>query len=181
MFTTSFGFSLPSLTILVDFAILHDIEQLVAKPYSYSWPSWRQVQQLDLFLTFNPYAYAVTLFSPLDSSQSHICILSFISNPSPPKQRCLWRFASASWGDLRRYYADFPGNGYCFRVRDPSLCTEHITEVIVSGMEAYFPQSFSWTKPSKLWFNTACSRVIYDREVAQKRYLSLPSPESHAL
>ncbi|MPC83578.1 hypothetical protein E2C01_078290 [Portunus trituberculatus] len=46
----------------------------------------------------------------------------------PPKRRCLWRFASARWGDLRRYYADFPWNDYCFCVRDPSLCTERITE-----------------------------------------------------
>ncbi|MPC61856.1 hypothetical protein E2C01_055933 [Portunus trituberculatus] len=54
----------------------------------------------------------------------------------PPKQRCLWCFASASLGDLRRYYADFPWNDYRFPVRDPSLCAEHITEVMVFGMEA---------------------------------------------
>ena len=83
--------------------------------------------------------------------------------------------------DLRRYYADFPWNDYCFRVRDPSLCAERITELIVSGMVAYIPHSFSQPKPSKPWFNTACSRAIYDKEVALKRYLSLPAPESHAL
>ncbi|MPC66710.1 hypothetical protein E2C01_060862 [Portunus trituberculatus] len=44
--------------------------------------------------------------------------------------------------DLRRYYADFSWNDYCFCVRDPSLCAERITEMIVSGMEAYIPQSF---------------------------------------
>ena len=96
-------------------------------------------------------------------------------------QSLLGRFASAIWGDLRRYYADFPWNDYCFRDRDPSLCAERITEVIVSGMEAYIPHSFFRPKPSKPWFNTACSRAIHDREVAHKRYLSLPSPESHAL
>ncbi|MPC69949.1 hypothetical protein E2C01_064183 [Portunus trituberculatus] len=99
----------------------------------------------------------------------------------PPKRRCLWRFASARWGDLRRYYADFPLNDYCFRVKDPSLCAERITGVIVSGMEAYIPHFFSQPKHSKPWFNTACSRAIHDREVANKWYLSLPSPESHAL
>ncbi|MPC37606.1 hypothetical protein E2C01_031093 [Portunus trituberculatus] len=45
----------------------------------------------------------------------------------PPKRRCVWRFASASLGDQRRYYADFPWNDYCFRVRDPSLRAERIT------------------------------------------------------
>ncbi|MPC37015.1 hypothetical protein E2C01_030488 [Portunus trituberculatus] len=46
----------------------------------------------------------------------------------PPTRRCLWDFASASWGHQRRYYADFPWNDYCFHVRDPSLCAEGITE-----------------------------------------------------
>ncbi|MPC31312.1 hypothetical protein E2C01_024598 [Portunus trituberculatus] len=53
----------------------------------------------------------------------------------PPKRRCLWYFASASWGYLRRYYADFSWNEYCFRVRDPSLCAERITEAVVFGVE----------------------------------------------
>ncbi|MPC22019.1 hypothetical protein E2C01_015024 [Portunus trituberculatus] len=47
-------------------------------------------------------------------------------------------------------------------------------------MEACIRHSFSQPKPSKPWFNTACSRAIHDREVAHKRYLSLSSPESHA-
>ncbi|MPC61094.1 hypothetical protein E2C01_055157 [Portunus trituberculatus] len=44
-----------------------------------------------------------------------------------------------------------------------------MTEVIVSGMEAYIPHSFSQSKPSKPWFNTTCFRAIHDREVAHKR------------
>ncbi|MPC28533.1 hypothetical protein E2C01_021741 [Portunus trituberculatus] len=40
-------------------------------------------------------------------------------------------------GNLRKYYADFPWNDYNFHVRDPSRCAEHITEVIVSGMEGH--------------------------------------------
>ncbi|MPC64672.1 hypothetical protein E2C01_058792 [Portunus trituberculatus] len=45
------------------------------------------------------------------------------------KWRCLLRFAPVSWEDLRRYYADFPWNDYCFRVRDRSLCAERITKI----------------------------------------------------
>ena len=81
----------------------------------------------------------------------------------------------------------FFGNDYCFHVRDPSLCAERITEVIVSDMEAYIPHSFSRSKPSKPWFNTNCSRAIHGalvlsmRAEAHKRYLTLPSPESHEL
>ena len=50
----------------------------------------------------------------------------------------------------------------------------------MSGIEAYIHHSFSRPKPSKPWFKIACSRAIHDREVAHKKYLSLPSPESHA-
>ncbi|MPC42411.1 hypothetical protein E2C01_036032 [Portunus trituberculatus] len=87
---------------------------------------------LDLFLTSNP-AYAVTLSFPLGSSDHNFISVSYsispISPQDPPEQRCLCRFASASWQDLRRYYDDFPWDDYCF-------CAERITEVIVSGMEA---------------------------------------------
>ena len=51
----------------------------------------------------------------------------------------------------------------------------------MSGMKAYIPHSFSRSKPSKPWFNTACSRASHDREVAHKCYLSLPSRECHVL
>ena len=66
---------------------------------------------LDFFLTSNLSAYAVTLSSPLGSSDHNLisvsCPISPIPPQDPPKRRCLWHFASASWGDLRRYYADF--------------------------------------------------------------------------
>ncbi|MPC87111.1 hypothetical protein E2C01_081962 [Portunus trituberculatus] len=81
---------------------------------------------LDLFLTSNPSAYAVTLSSPLGSSDHNLisvsCPISLIPPQDPPKQRCLWHLASASWGNLRRYYADFPWNDYWFHVRPISLC-----------------------------------------------------------
>ncbi|MPC68873.1 hypothetical protein E2C01_063083 [Portunus trituberculatus] len=82
------------------------------------------------------------------------------------------RFASASLGDLRRCYADFPWNDYCFCVRDPSFCAERITEVIVPGMEAYIPHSFPQRKSSNLGLTQP---MLYMRERL------LPSPESYAL
>ncbi|MPC52545.1 hypothetical protein E2C01_046416 [Portunus trituberculatus] len=49
------------------------------------------------------------------------------------------------------------------------LCAERMTEVIVSGMEAYIPHSFSQPEHSKPWFNTGCSRATHYKEVAWKR------------
>ncbi|MPC63473.1 hypothetical protein E2C01_057572 [Portunus trituberculatus] len=129
-------------------AIFHDLEQLVHHPTHILDRLGDTPNILDLFLTSNPSAYAVSLLSPLGSSDHNLitvsCPISPIPPQNPPKQRCLWRFASASWGDLRRYYDDFPWNDYFFCVRDPSsLCAERKTEVIVSGMEAYILHSLT--------------------------------------
>src|ERR1044072_2915097 len=77
------------------------------------------------------------------------------------------------------YFSDFPWNDYCFRGRGPSECAERITEVILSGMEAYIPYSFPSTKPNKPWFNSACSRAIRRRDAAFREYRRLQTPESH--
>ena len=42
------------------------------------------------------------------------------------------------------------------------------------------PTHFLGPKAYKSWLYLPCSRAIHDREVAHKRYLSLPSPDSHA-
>ena len=115
---------------------------------------------LNLFLTSNPSAYFVKLSSSLGSSDH-----SFISvSQDPPKRRGFWLYFSAKWDDLRKYYSDFPWNDCCFRVRDPSFCAERITEIIVSGMEAYIQHTSSSPKAHKPWFNLACSRAIHDRD-----------------
>ncbi|MPC32108.1 hypothetical protein E2C01_025413 [Portunus trituberculatus] len=83
-----------------NFAVLHDLEKLVQHPTRIPDCLGDTPNILDLFLTSNPSAYALT---------------------DPPKRKCLKRFASAIWQDLRRYHADFPWNDYCLRVRDPSI------------------------------------------------------------
>ena len=125
---------------------------------------------LDLFLTSNTSAYFVKLFSPLGSSDHNLisvtCSITAVQSQDPPKRRCFWHFNSAEWEDLRQYYSDFPWLDYCLHVRDPSLCAEHITKVITSGMELYIPHTFSNIKAKKPWFNSACSRAVNDREAA---------------
>ncbi|MPC76648.1 hypothetical protein E2C01_071067 [Portunus trituberculatus] len=65
----------------------------------------------DLFLTSNPSAYAVTLSSPVGSSDHNLisvsCPISPIPPQYPPKRRCLSRYAIANWRNLRRYHPLF--------------------------------------------------------------------------
>ncbi|MPC25747.1 hypothetical protein E2C01_018868 [Portunus trituberculatus] len=117
-----------------NFAILHALEQLVQYLIRIPDSLGDTPNVLDLFLTSNPSGFAVTLSYPSSYSDHNLisvfCPISPIPPQDPLKRRCLWRFAFAGWGDLRRYYADFPLDDYCFRVRDPFLCPQRITEVI---------------------------------------------------
>ena len=168
-----------------NFATLNDLDQLVKHPTRIPDRLGDTPNILDLFLTTNPSAYTVKLSSPLGSSDHSLisvsCSIAPVLSQDPPQPRCLWHFTSARWDDLRQYYADFPWNDYCFRTSDPSLCAERITEVIVSGMEAYIPHSFSKPKSSKPWFNAACSRAVRDKEAACKRFRKHSSPQNHNL
>ena len=79
MFTTSFGFPLLSLTILVNLpitAILYDLEQLVQHPTRIPDRLGDTSNILDLFLTTNTSAYAVTLSFPLGSSDHNLVYVS---------------------------------------------------------------------------------------------------------
>ena len=139
--------------------------------------------RLDLFLNSNPSAYSVKVSSPLGSSDHNLisvtCSITPVQPQIPPKQRCFWHFNSAKWEDLRQYYSDFSWDDYYFHVRNPSLCAERITEVIISGMDLYIPHNFSNTKAKKFCFNSACSRAVNDREAVHKRYRNHPSAETH--
>ena len=104
MYTISFGF--PPFTdhpgeLAYNFAILHDLEQLVQHPTHILDCLGDTPKILDLFLISNLSAYAVTLSSPLGSSDQNLIFVSCPLSPNhpqdPPKRRCLWRFASASW------------------------------------------------------------------------------------
>ncbi|MPC28442.1 40S ribosomal protein S4 [Portunus trituberculatus] len=57
--------------------------------------------------------------SPLPHPPSRLHHLLIKLSQDSPKWRCLRYFNSASWGDLRRYHADFPWNDYC-------LCQTHL-------------------------------------------------------
>ena len=168
-----------------NFAILNDLEQLVQHPTRIPDRLGDRPNTLDLFLTSNPSAYSVQLYSPLGSSDHNLisvfCPIAPVQPLDPPRRRCFWHYDSARWEDMRQYFSDFPWNDYCFRVRDPSVCAQRITEVIVSAMEVFIPHTFSTPNAKKPWFNHACSRAVKDRETAFKRYQSLPTPNNHAL
>ncbi|KAL7641293.1 UNVERIFIED_CONTAM: hypothetical protein RMT77_008431 [Armadillidium vulgare] len=177
----------PAGELAFQFSIHNNLEQLVQLPTRIPDRLGDEPNILDLFLTSNPSPYTVKLFPPLGSSDHLLISVSCpVSSslpqerPPPSARRRFWHFGATNWSDLRSYFSDFPWNDYCFRGRGPSECAERITEVILSGMEAYIPYSFPSTKPNKPWFNSACSRAIRRRDAAFRNYRRLQTPESHA-
>ncbi|MPC82039.1 hypothetical protein E2C01_076682 [Portunus trituberculatus] len=84
--------------LALNFAIFYDLEQLVQHPTCIP-----DLLLLDLLFNSDPSAYAFTQSSPLGSSDHNLISVSCPISPIPPqdspKRRCLWWFASASWGD----------------------------------------------------------------------------------
>ena len=99
---------------------------------------------IDLFMIYNPSPYFVKLFPPLGSSD-HLLISDsspIVSSlpqerPPPSARKRFWHYNAANWSYLLSYFFDFPWNDYCFRRGGSSDCAERISEVILSGMEAY--------------------------------------------
>ena len=142
----SFSFTYQTGEQALNFAILHDLEQLMQFPTRIPDRPGDTPNILDLFLNSNPSTYSVKFSTQLGYSDHNlffvICSITPVQPQDPPKQRCCWHFNSAKWEDLSQYYSDFPWDDYCFQVRDPSLCAECIIEVIISGMELYIPHTF---------------------------------------
>ncbi|MPC55213.1 hypothetical protein E2C01_049145 [Portunus trituberculatus] len=72
--------------LALNFAILYDIEQLVQRPTHI--PDLLEGEKsniLDLFFTSNPFAYAVTLSSPLGSSDHNLIPVPFPISPVLPQ------------------------------------------------------------------------------------------------
>ena len=140
---------------------------------------------LDLFLTSHPSIYSVKLFSPLGSSDHKLvsvtCPIAPVRPLDPPKKRRLWHYGAAKWRDLRQFFQDFPWNDYCFRGRNPSESATRLTEVILAGMEAYIPFSFSKSNANNSWFNHNCSTAIRNKEKAYKRFRRRQTDESRAI
>ncbi|KAL7640560.1 UNVERIFIED_CONTAM: hypothetical protein RMT77_008835 [Armadillidium vulgare] len=177
----------PAGELAFQFSIQNNLEQLVHLPTRITDRLGDEPNILDLFLTSNPSPYTVKLFPPLGSSDHLLISVSCPVSSSLPQERPplsgrrrFWHFGATNWSDLRSYFSDFPWNDYCFRGRGPSECADRITEVILSGMEAYIPYSFPSTKPNKPWFNSACSRAIRRRDAAFRDYRRLQTPETHA-
>ncbi|XP_061724920.1 uncharacterized protein LOC133530879 [Cydia pomonella] len=118
---------------------------------------------LDLLLTTDPDHYAVSVSSPLGSSDH--CLVKSVSVYSPPDlsptgTRRIWRYKSADWDGMRSFFASYPWQPLCFSSGDPSACADAITDVLRQGMEFFIPFSdASTSSKAQPWFGAECRRA----------------------
>ena len=112
-----------------NFAILHDLEQLVQHPTRIPDRPGDTPNILDLFLTSNPSSYSVKLFSPLGSSDHNLISLTCLTAPVPPRDppckryfwpRCIWL---RRWTHFSFEITDVARESFKTQSRDVSLST----------------------------------------------------------
>nr|CAI5856361.1 unnamed protein product [Callosobruchus analis] len=141
------------------FAISCGLEQIVKEPTRIPSCHGDFASLLDLYLTTTPTFYTVKVSPPLGLSDhnsiSALCRLQ-CSDLQHTNARRVWHYRSTKWDYLRDYYQSFPWNDVCFKSRNPSACAQEITEVLISGMEAYIPPVVKRPSKNKPWFNQSC-------------------------
>lgn len=126
-----------------------------------------------LSLTCKYLANSAKLYSPFGCSGHNLidvsCSIAPMQSHYPPKKRCVCHYTSFQWDDLRMYYSNFLLKDYCFQIRNLSVYTQSITELIFSVREGYILCTLSPPNaPPKLWINHSCSRAINVREKLTK-------------
>lgn len=108
-------------------------------------------------------------------------LLPYLLRQAPPitiAYLYFFYFASASWENLRGYYAGFPLNDYCLHVRDPSSCVEHKVKCL--AWRRIFLNLFLNTN----YPNNGLTQpflLLYIVKFTHRMYLGLSSPESNKL
>ena len=165
-----------------NFPISHELEHYSTPytcPRSPWWPS--KHSRLILYLQYSTLYLRIPAFSRLFGSISCQCLLFFcISTTITSRPTSSYLSDSTQHTELSSYFLDFPWEDYCFCSGDPDTVAPLVTDVIVSGMEAYVPFSIKTFSPSKPWFDHACFLAVQARERAFRSYRSSPSALTHA-
>lgn len=121
---------------------------------------------LEYLIALYPSDYSLHLFFPLVSSYHNL-----ISVSCPLAQiKAVIVALCPRWEKRRTFlFSGFSLNEYCFQEWEPSLCTQRIVKVIVSGTKAHIPHIFSLPSGNKLWFNHTSSSAIKDKDVVHER------------
>lgn len=135
---------------------------------------------LALFVTSNPSAYYVKVFSPLDSSDHNLILYSVLlllcnlwTHQSGGAAGIMPLLSERTWGYLFWFIVEL------FHVRDASVCSQGITVETVTDMEAYTPHTLFSSEARKPWFTCTCCRAIGGKETCSTHTSKLGSVKGY--
>ena len=148
-----------------DFAISHNLSQIVTTPTRVPDRDGDTGYLLDLFLTSIPESFSHKVTSPLGSSDH--CVVTVkckqvFSAPSVPFHRTVYRYSKADWCGFRSFLSQVAEN--LIISDDVHKSAQELSEWLQIGMQAYIPHRSYQVKPhSQPWFTPECAAATCQR------------------
>ena len=150
-----------------EFALSHDLKQLIDYPTRIPDAENQFSSLLDLFLTSCPDECKPSPPHPPFGTSDHVVISVTVN--FPPKQstevpfhRTVYRYRKADWDSFRFFLADMPVSRYL--QMNASEATALISDWITAGIDLFVPHKKYQQKPhSQPWFTPGCASAIAHR------------------
>ena len=167
-----------------EFALAHDITQIVDFPTRIPDRDDHQPYLLDLFLCSIPDLCTVISHPPLGKSD-HMVVgvdVNFVvkSANEHPYHRTVYSYCKADWDGLRDHLRDVPWLDI-FK-HNATFAAKEISEWIEIGIDCYIPHHKFQLKPhSSPWFTPSCAAAIAHRNHIFHQYHRNMTPENKKL
>ena len=149
-----------------DFALSHNLSQIVSSPTRVPDRVGDSGYLLDLFLTTNPDYFSHKVSPPLGTSDHCVVTVTgkhISSTPSVPFHRTVYRFSKADWCGFRNFLSQVAVN--VIGCNDVHTAAQELSEWLQIGMKAYIPHRTYQMKPhSQPWFSPECAAAICQRD-----------------
>ena len=167
-----------------NFAISHDLVQIVNCPTRIPDGNTPGSSLLDLFLTSDESICSADVHPPLGRSDHVVVSISIdfgtLSKKDSPFHRKAFDYSRADWDGFRDLLRDIPWDDI-FK-HGPSYAASEFAEWVQVGMDAYIPNRKYRVAPhSSPWFSPACEAAIAHRNHFFRLYQRDRSVDSKAL
>ena len=167
-----------------DFALAHDLTQIVGFPIHIPDRKDHHSYLLDLFLCSNPDSCSVSSHPPLGKSD-HVVVgvdVNYLvkANNEHPYHRTVYSYNKADWDGFRDLLRNVPwGNIFKHYV---TYAAKEISEWIGTGIDCFIPHRKFQLKPhSSPWFTPSCAAAIAHRNHFFHQYHRNMSAENKKL
>ena len=149
-----------------NFAVSHDLDQIINQPTRIPDTDMQEPTLLDLFLTSDKNICSSNLYPPLGRSD-HVVVSVTVDfagrlEKESPFHRKVFDYSRADWDSFRDHLRDVPWEDiFC---RGASFAASEFAEWVQVAVDEYIPnRKFQVTPHSSPWFTPACAAAIVHR------------------